>query len=485
MSATALLRHAAAAQEADSEAYRRTPYPIAVHATTHPDRLAAIATAAGMAPPDPRTARVLEIGAGNALNLLAMAAAMPDARFVATDIVADAIEQGRDWARRAGLDNVELIVADLMDPDALAGEFDYIIAHGLFAWVPAPVGEALLALIGRHLSADGVAFVSYNALPGGYVRIGLREAMLHAVGDAVDPAERMRRGVAALEQVAEAAGDDTPVQAAFRYYAKVTAQRSENVLLHDELGGHFRPRYVGEAIAEAAAHGLAFLGDARKLQLRDGFLPDDAALPDDPDAAIVARAIEQDFRDVQAFRSSLFVRREARPARRLDAAALERLWVSSPAHVEGERRVGLAGQNFDIVDPALMAALERIIAAWPARLLVAGLALDAARRSALFDLFDVGIVTLHAMPAPFSLEPGARPVTSPLVRVMLEDGLPWAATLNHAALDLKEGARDVLLALDGSGDEARLARAAAAAGLDTPDALTGGIAALAQLAVFA
>ena len=484
MSDAGSLTCGAEAQRADTEAYRRSPYPIALHPTTHPDRLAAIATLAGLNPPDVRTARVLEVGCGNAVNLLAMAAAYPEARFVGIDIVADAIEQGQRWATAAGLDNVSLTVADLVDPDVVEGPFDYIIAHGLFAWVPEGVADALLALIGHHLAANGVAFLSYNALPAGYIRIALREAMLHAIGDEDDPERRMQLARAMLARIDTADPDDNPIQQVFRYHARLTASRTDNVLLHDELGGNFRPRYVGDVITEAAAHGLAFLGDSRRLQLGDGFLPDDVEPDDDPDTQVIDRVIERDWIDAQSFRSSLFVRAGNPPRRTLDVDAIDRLFVSSVSRVEGDARVVFGGQGYDIVDAALMAALRRVIAAYPQRVAVRDLALAAAQRRALFDLFNLGIVTLHAAPTPFTLEVGGRPVTSPLVRAMLMDNLPWVATLNHAALDLKEGAREMLLALDGTGDAAALDAAAGRAGLDTPDALTGGIAALVQLAVF-
>ena len=65
-----------------------------------------------------------------------------------------------------------------------SGEFDFVIAHGVYAWVPEPVRDDLLRAIEAHLAADGLAYVSYNANPGGYMRRALREAGLWFAADA-------------------------------------------------------------------------------------------------------------------------------------------------------------------------------------------------------------------------------------------------------------------------------------------------------------
>ena len=59
---------------------------------------------------------------------------------------------------------------DLASLDDSFGQFDYIIAHGVYSWVPAAVGQALLELCGRQLIENGMAIVSYNAYPGCHLR---------------------------------------------------------------------------------------------------------------------------------------------------------------------------------------------------------------------------------------------------------------------------------------------------------------------------
>src|SRR3712207_4720245 len=94
-------------------------------------------------------------------------------------------------AERAGLANVEFHETGIEDFDAPAGGFDYVIAHGVYSWVPERVRDALLGLCARVLSEDGVAYVSYNALPGGHLRVMLREALALHVPEAGDPRRRI------------------------------------------------------------------------------------------------------------------------------------------------------------------------------------------------------------------------------------------------------------------------------------------------------
>ena len=163
----------------DWTTYDETRYSNHPYVQTHPDRLAVIATLHGLQPPSPSRARVLEIGCGAGGNLLALAYASPDVRAVGVDLAHTAIEEAKLAAEEVGITNAEFHHADVMDiTDGRLGEFDYVISHGVYAWIPPAARVALLAAVKAHLAPDGVGYVSYNARPGGYLRRLLREAAL-------------------------------------------------------------------------------------------------------------------------------------------------------------------------------------------------------------------------------------------------------------------------------------------------------------------
>src|SRR3954471_21234556 len=151
--------------------YDDVPYSNHPYAQTHPDRLATLAILHGVEPPDPYNARVMEVGCGAGGNLLAMAASAPGIHAVGVDLAREPIEEARRAAGAIPLTNAEFHRRDVRElTSAPFGRFGYIVAHGLYSWIPPDAQDALLAAIAAALEPSGVAYVSFNAHPGGYFR---------------------------------------------------------------------------------------------------------------------------------------------------------------------------------------------------------------------------------------------------------------------------------------------------------------------------
>src|ERR1700754_2361564 len=115
---------------------------------------------------------------------IAMAVSAPHITALGVDLAAAPIADGQQAIAEMGLTNVELRRGDVRSlPDL--GQFDYVIAHGLYSWVPEDARDALMQQVNRLLAPDGIAYVSYNAEPGGYFRRMLRDAGLWHARDAV------------------------------------------------------------------------------------------------------------------------------------------------------------------------------------------------------------------------------------------------------------------------------------------------------------
>ncbi len=125
----------------DSVAYLSLPNP-----DTHPDRMAAMAILHGLSPAPVEHCRVLEVACGDGANIIPMAYAIPTSEFVGFDLARLPIERGQARIRRLGLKNARIFDADVLDVGRELGQFDYIVAHGFFAWVPEPARDRLLAL---------------------------------------------------------------------------------------------------------------------------------------------------------------------------------------------------------------------------------------------------------------------------------------------------------------------------------------------------
>ena len=171
-------------------AYDQVLYPGFPLAQTHPDRLATIAGLLGMTPARPDRSQVLELGCGDGGNLIPMAVELPGSEFTGIDLAQPGIARGRAISEALGLKNISLRQMDLLAAGADLGQFDYILAHGLYSWVPAHVRDGVLRICRTNLAHDGVAYVSYNAYPGFHRREIFRGMMLHHVRNVQDPSKR-------------------------------------------------------------------------------------------------------------------------------------------------------------------------------------------------------------------------------------------------------------------------------------------------------
>jgi len=436
--------------------YTEVPYPGLAFPQTHPDRLALLATLHGLEPAPPDAARVLEVGCANGLNLVAMAGHSPGLRAVGFDLVDPAL--GREAAADLGLENVRLEQADLLDPREW-GEFDYVVAHGVYGWVPEPARDALMALFARCLAPHGVAFVSYNALPGARLRTMLREmALLHA-GESAGPAERAARARELYEFLAPWAQDRPDAYGAVLAFELERLRRlATPVLAHDDLGPRYEPLWLRDVAAHAARHGLRYLADAEPAEL----LAD--RQPPGVDAQLDAlaggdRVVWEQYADLlagRAFRQTLLCRAEAPVDEAIDPRRLVRLWFRAK---EGTGIGTAAGEEGDGNGSTGSAAVARLALARPRSLAfdeLLGATDRAALAAGLWRAFRAGEVELSAAPDRHVHAAGERPEASPVARWQAARG-PELTSLSHEPVRLDDPLGRLLIRLcDGTRDRQAL-----------------------------
>jgi len=141
----------------------------------------------------------IELGCGNALALCINAAANPKAKFIGIDFMPEYIAEAQKTVERMGLTNVELIEADITAPlgesrarIAAIPEADFVFAHGFIAWVSPEVRTAAYEFIGSNLRPGGIAFTSYDSLPGSEHRKILHHLALSYKDTVEDATERVQ-----------------------------------------------------------------------------------------------------------------------------------------------------------------------------------------------------------------------------------------------------------------------------------------------------
>jgi SAM-dependent methyltransferase len=358
----------------------------------------------------------------------------------------------------ARLENARVEKADIVEiSENLEGPFDYIVAHGLYAWVPPIVQRATLRLIGRLLSENGVAFISYNAMPGGHIRMLLRDMMLHNVAGIDDPLERARAGRNYLASFAERTPEDTPLRLGLRSQAALAAHKRESALAHDEGGLSFDPQYITALAAAAQDHDLAYLNDAQRSLLQDGFLADDD--PDLDEEGILRRVQGHDHERTCFFRESLFIRRGAVVQRRIDPKNVSKLWLAFRGKRSGRHVLEIDKSRFEIGDDRLCELLEQAASIYPHRIPLASARLQDDQLEAILRVFDKEGIELHAEQCPGELN-AERPCASGLARAQIDRGDDDVCRLDHRLVTIAEpGPRAFLRLLDGTRDRADLAAA--------------------------
>jgi hypothetical protein len=415
-----------------------------------------IARLHGMHPPPVETARVLQIGGGDGLDAMALAAAFPRGDFVNFDIAAQPIARGRRWSEAAKLSNIRHEVLDILEAaDRLAGQFDYIIAHGIYAWVPDPVRAAVMPLIRRLLSPSGVAFVSYNCFPGAHSRIALREMMLHHVSHLTGPAERLAAVRTLLRSFAEAQPKDEPITAAMRREAAAALTQSDGLLFHDILNVFYAPQSLTATVHDAQLNQLKYLGEASGGGLDKGFV--DADRTAIGEASLLHRLQAMDYAKGRYFRASLFVRAEAEFSRAPVDTAVHTMWVRTEAKETQEAVFNIGSRSMRVGDARRAALLRSLSGSHPRWVFVPDVAVDADMLAALRHYALEGVVELSSTPPPFSAFAPDRPRASALARMQVAQNMRTVVTLDHRLIEFAdEPLRRLLLLLDGTRDRAAL-----------------------------
>jgi len=418
-----------------------------------------------------------------------MALGLPAAHFVGIDLSPRQIDTGCATVAALALGNVDLRPLSILDVDDTLGEFDYVICHGVYSWVPPAVQQKILALCAERLTPQGVAYVSYNTYPGWHLRSLIRDLMRWRIRGVDEPAERLHAARGFLDLVARAR---TPLGTADAYSVllKEEAADLENApddyVFHEHLEDHNEPLYFHEFVRRAAEHGLAYLDDARPSDARAN-IPAELRPEFDRLAADRIEGLQYiDFVVKRTFRSTLLCRATAKAAAERLPEALPTLWLSArlealPADGDAKLRRFRAtdtGVRLATDSATLSTALATLADAWPRAIefpaLVASttavLAADSDRIAdelshALLRCYLGGTVELHTLPFACTPAAGTRPLASPFARLQAKRQ-SRVTNLLHRGVELPDVEREVLGLLDGTRDRRALTEQLANAVVD-------------------
>ncbi len=460
--------------------YDQVLYPNTPFRQTHPDRLATLAILFGMEPAPVPGCRVLEVGCGDGGNLIPMAFENPGSQFLGIDTGAVSIRAGNQEIETLGLSNIRLEQMDVMDAGPELGTFDYVIAHGFYSWVPTPVRDRFMALTKAILAPQGVAYVSYNVLPGGRIRQMFREMMLFHLGGETG-FDACIEGARQMVQWFRASQPKESESSTLLAQVESVIERTPQVLFHDELNPYYHPVYFQEFAAHAARSGLQFLSEANYFDSQPRSLPANV-LAEIEKASKGDRIVREqyfDFMKCRMFRQTLLCHQGiVLPAAPLPAclAGLRASSTAKPVSKKPDLSPGVAeefrgwqGAGVATAHPLTKAVMLLLAEAWPQTLSVSDLAEAASRQigeppdpeglsQILISTYSAGVVDLHTQPRQCVARVSQFPVASALARSQVSRG-KCATTALHAMMETADERICAFIGLlDGTRDLAALVR---------------------------
>ena len=352
-------------------------YPGRVYEHTHPNRLATLATLYGMNPAPVERCRVLELGCGVGGNLLPMAFQYRDSEFIGVDLSGVTIARGQSNVAALGLRNVELLHGDIMDINAGFGQFDYIIAHGVYSWVPPAVRERMMTIFKENLSPQGVCYVSYNAHPFSHTRNMAREMMLFHTRHLPDMKQKVSQARAIMKFLSEGSKADTIHGAIMRDQYNRVMKIIDEVLFHDDLNEIAEAFLLHQVVEHAGRHGLQYLSDAEFSRRNLAGYSEEvrSALQRFPDGEFMARDQYQDFVDGHGFRRTLLCHAGLTLQRKVDMDFVRQFYLLSTTDpVDGDSCLTddsdmqfrtQEGSTLRVSHPVLKSAYLCLGRAWP------------------------------------------------------------------------------------------------------------------------
>lgn len=469
--------------------YDAIPYQSNPFRETRPERLAAVAKLFGLDAPPAENCRVLEIGCSMGGNLLVMAQDHPRSQFIGVDASSRQIAEGWKTIELLGLKNIQLKHLDILDFGQDFGEFDYIISHGVFSWVPPRVQNKMMEICQRHLAPNGVAYISYNTYPGWHIRGIVRDMMLYRGMQFAEPAARLTQAKLLVEFVAQATrGADTPYQRLLQSELKHMGQMEDYYLHHEHLEENNHPLYFHEMAKKLAVNGLQYLGEADfSMMVSTNFSPEVAKTLNELGAHdIIQMEQYMDFVRCRYFRKTLICRSSVKLNRTLTPAVVKGLLLASNAVPESTEAAldpaqtvtfqTSVGYKLTCRSPLTKSALRILQREWPLPVGFADLLVQSKAEAAkegfpadeataeeflaaeILTGMAAGVVEWRLSAVPFTTDVGTTPATTPLARLQAERGYK-VTSLRGETVTLDEIHRQSLKQLDGTKNIAQITEA--------------------------
>ncbi|MBV6273202.1 methyltransferase regulatory domain-containing protein [Alcaligenaceae bacterium CGII-47] len=475
-----------------AEQYDARPYASNAFYYSSPGHLRAMAHLYGAETVPLAQARVLELGCAAGGNLLPFVLAYPEAHAVGVDLSPVQVQHGQKVVVDLGIQNLDLRAMSLTDIDKDFGEFDYIVVHGVFSWVPPEVRQAILRICRENLSPLGIAYISYNTYPGWKAGDIVRDAMLLHSHSATDDDEKLASAKAMLTLLSEGLSASNPLAPSLRGAVAQLRKQSDYYVTHEYLETFNAPCYFLEFTEAVQQAGLAYMGDAEAHSELSVIYGQNVQLNHSLVALGQPKVLRQQYLDFaigRNFRKSMVVHHEREGEIDINpelGRVPDLRWAGffvlqdSPANAPAgsQTYINHKGQNLTTSEAKVVAVLKTLSEAWPSAIGFSDLlaqvqaqellrgdpeAVKQGVEEALQILFKLNQVRMSLEQGPYDSRHGTSPMLVPGFAYLQVAGQDPAFDVGRANLwhevvniQLKDAEAFILPWIDGTNTETQL-----------------------------
>ncbi len=469
----------------ETNAYDLVNYDSFPYSNTDPEHLYTIARLFCADAVDPREARILELGCAAGGNIIPMAAKYPKSELLGIDLSSIQIAEGKKQIEALKLNNINLKEMSITEIDSTFGKFDYIIVHGILSWVPQDVRDKIFEICGNNLTKKGLAYISYNTLPGWSVIRGIREMMLYHTDNFSNPSDKSREARMLLKFIKDGnkSNEDSPYTKFISNEIDILSKCKDSYLLHDHLEANNHPYYFHEFIKKSVANGLQYLGDTSLSTMFSGNMPKETFnVLKQVSNDIVRSEQYMDFIRNRRFRSSILCHKDAVLNRNILPERMKDFYIESKFKAQKDTEVNavssdsvvyksLDGSNLNTTNKYLIVALDYLaecfapihvkdlIQAVKNRI---GKSTGVAQDEKKFEnilltsllrvmLINSSSLKISSFPANYEIKVNDKPKISKLVRYQSAIG-DWVTNQRHEKITVDSFSRVLLQHLDGEND---------------------------------
>ncbi|MDX3929860.1 MAG: class I SAM-dependent methyltransferase [Shinella sp.] len=192
-------------------------------------------------------------------------------------------------------------------------DFDIIALHGIWSWISEANRKTITNIIRRKLRPGGVAYISYNCLPGWAPAIPIRQLMSlyqdYGGGKMSGPVGMIEGALQFSSEVAKAGSIYFQENPSAAHHLEKVMKQGRNYIAHEYLNADWHLQHFSDMVRSLDDAKLTFVGSARLLDGIDALqLTDDGRKLVSQIGHPVMRETVRDYLVNKRFRSDIFVK---------------------------------------------------------------------------------------------------------------------------------------------------------------------------------